>query len=30
MLDYQSIIQWLMMAALAFGWMLATLHSRKP
>ena len=28
--NYQSLIGWLTMAAMAFGWMLASAHSEKP
>ena len=30
MFNYQSIVSGLMMAAMAFGWMLAGTHSKKP
>jgi hypothetical protein len=30
MFDYQSIVRWLPITALAVGWLLATAHSRKP
>lgn len=26
----QSVVTWLLMAAMAFGWLLASVHSRKP